>query len=176
MGPLGKIINMRPAMDKAADLFRGWGWKDHQVKGIISNIQAESAFNPFAKGDYNRKTGQYEAYGLGQWHADRQDDYAKWAGHSMQSVRDPKQALLEQLKFIQWELNHKQSKAKQKLLETGNAYTAGKAVSDYYERPKDDWGLVGAARGASALTISLKVENKTGASVATTANSAAGGK
>lgn len=170
MGPAGKIIDMSPAKNLATDMFRKWGWQDHHIKGIISNIQAESAFNPFAVGDSGK------AYGLGQWHEDRQAEYAKWAGHTMQSVRDPRQALVEQLKFIQWELNNKEGLAKKKLQATTNAYSAGKAVSDYYERPKDDWGLVGAARGANAALITLKVENKTGASVTTTANSAAGGK
>lgn len=171
LGPLGKVIDETPAMEYATKLFRGWGWKDHQIKGLLANIDQESRFNPFAVGDNGK------AYGIGQWHADRQARYEKWAGHTMQSVRDPKQALNEQLRFMQYDLNRYETVAKQKLLESNWAASAGYAVSRYYERQKDDRLYTNAiARGALAQTITLKVENKTGASVSTTANSAAGGK
>ncbi len=151
----------------------GMGWSTAQTKGLLANIGAESTYNPFAQGDYNWRTRKYEAYGLGQWHADRQANYKKLFGHTMQSVKDERQAIMEQLRFMNWELNDPRSgykSAGDELRRAQDAYSAGYIVSRKYERPAG--GIVSAAgRGATAVTIRLS--NQTGASVATTVNSAA---
>jgi len=142
------------------------GWTANQTRGIIANVEAESGFNPFISGDNGK------AYGLSQWHADRQAQYAKLYGHTMQSVKDPTQALREQLGFIHWELNHTEKRAGDDLKRTMSAYAAGSTVSREYERPKSR--LEDARRGVNAA-VTVNIKNQTGASVATTANSVAGG-
>lgn len=145
-----------------------WGWTPNQAAGVSSNLYSESGYNPFAVGD----NGQ--AYGLAQWHKDRQDTYKRLFGHSMQSVTDRGQALKEQLAFLQWELTHTFKKAGDELKRQRSAYGAGYVVSRDYERPAGG-AATAAFRGGSATTIKVKVENQTGSSVSTTVNSAAGG-
>ncbi len=157
-----------------------WGWTPDQAQGLISNLNSESQFNPFAKGDKNAKTGQYDAYGIGQWHADRQANYAALFGHAMQSVKDPATALREQLEFMQWELtsNDKRNHFKQAgddLKKTRGAFAAGFEVSNEYEKPKG--GLMAAtARGVNAVvSVTVQLQPKPTPSTPRVVNSAAGG-
>ena len=106
------------------------GWTKAQASGIAANIQVESSGNPNAKGD----SGQ--AYGLAQWHPDRQADFAKWAGHDIRTAtRD------EQLAFINYELRAgSKQKAGRALSAATDAGQAGDIVSRLYESPKDKQG------------------------------------
>lgn len=156
----------------ASQQFRGWGWSDAQDRGLLANLKAESNFNPFAKGDRGA------AYGIGQWHSDRQAIYAALFGHSMQSVTDAKQALREQIEFVQWELTSPQSsfkKAGDELKKAHSAYEAGYAVSMQYERPRGG-RMTAASRGVDAtvnVEVFLRPTNKP--STARVANGAAAG-
>jgi len=154
------------AVQWAAGQLQRAGWGYNQTKGIIANVEAESGFNPFATGDNGK------AYGLSQWHADRQALYAKLYGHSMQSVKDPTQALREQLGFIHWELTHTEKKAGDDLKKALTAYGAGSIVSREYERPAS---RVQDVKRGIAAQVTVNIKNQTGASVATTTNSTAGG-
>jgi hypothetical protein len=173
--PIGKLISTTANANYAAQALHNMGWSDANVKGLMANIDAESHFNPFAQGDMNKRTGQFTAYGIGQWHADRQADYAKFFGHSMKSVENRGQALKEQLEFMNFELRRgKFKKAGDDLRNSNWAFSSGYVVSKEYERPGN--GRVEASvRGASAAMVTIHVKNQTGASVATTANSAARG-
>lgn len=177
MGGLGSGYVGSGAFSMAAEQyigqqFRKFGWSADQTKGLLENMRSESNFNPFAKGDRGA------AYGLGQWHGDRQALYAGLFGHTMQSVKDPGQALREQLEFEQWELtspdrqNHFK-KAGDDLKRMQGSFASGYEVSMEYERPKGG-RLTAAARGVAA-TVNVTLTNQTGASVATVVNSAAGG-
>lgn len=157
-----------------------WGWTPDQAKGIEANISAESGFSPLLWERGMSHSDPKAGYGLGQWNKDRRDIFAKVFGHEMTSVSDPKQAIREQLEFYQWELtspsklNHLK-RSGDKLRGAHSAFEAGYDVSLYHERPKGG-RLTALARGLkAATTVNLKITNQTGASVATTVNSAAGG-
>ena len=168
----GSFAFSMQAENYAGQQFLKWGWSKDQVKGLLANALEESNFNPFAKGDHGA------AYGISQWHKDRQNNYAALFGHTMQSVKDPEQALREQIEFMQWELTSSDrrnsfKKAGDALKRAHSAYEAGVLVSREYERPAGG-AATAALRGVRA-TVGVTIHNQTGASVATTVNSAAGG-
>lgn len=147
-----------------------WGWSEDQAAGIMENIKAESGFDPFAQGDYSRKQHRYTAYGLGQWHGDRQAQYAKLFGHSMQSVKNPQAAEQEQLEFYNWELNNTFAGAGRHLHRAKSRYDAGYIVSEEFERPRGG-DATAAMRGIGAtLNIVIHLDNKTGSAPSVGAN------
>ncbi|MFZ5936585.1 phage tail tip lysozyme [Pseudomonas sp. HS6-2] len=105
--------------------FQGLGWTREQSAGIVANLSVESGFDPTAVGDNGK------AYGIAQWHPDRQANFKAWAG------KDIRQSTLEdQLNFIQYELTEGAEVAAGKLLRAAsNSSDAGSIVSRYYERP-----------------------------------------
>lgn len=127
------------AANATIDFFRGKGWSEDQAKGIAANIEQESGFRPDAKGDGGN------AYGLAQWHPDRQANFAKFSG------KDIRQSTAqEQLEFIHYELTRGAEKsAGERLKMATSAPEAAGIVSQYYERPADTNGEI-ARRGAIA--------------------------
>lgn len=122
--------------------FMGMGWTKAQASGIISNLRAESNMNPSAVGD----NGQ--AYGVAQWHPDRQANFKRWSG---KDIRDS--TLEDQLKFVNYELTSgAERKAGDLLRASQNAQQAGDIMSRHYERPMaaDAEAL---RRGAAAVQI-----------------------
>lgn len=149
----------RTAREMAAmRVFIGRGWSKDQAAGIVANLNAESGLNPFSHGDGGA------AYGIGQWHKDRQANYARLFGHTIQSVKDPTLALREQLEFVQWELNHTHGLAKSYLKGSWGPEQAGAVVSKYYEAPKDVMGEQ--HRRAADARVIVQIYNATGAAVA----------
>jgi len=118
--------------DKASfvqDFFEAQGWTKEQAAGISANLGAESSYDPKAIGDGGA------AYGLAQWHPDRQRDFEKWAGFN---IRDARADLIKQLEFVHYELTEgKEFKAGKLLKAASTAKKAGAVVSDHYERPKE---------------------------------------
>ena len=105
--------------------FEAMGWTHEQASGIAANLLRESGGNEHAVGD----NGQ--AYGLAQWHPDRQRAFAKWAGHDIRSA-----TRAEQLAFVNYELRSgNEQAAGKRLSQTTSASEAGAVVSKYYERP-----------------------------------------
>ncbi|BAH98981.1 phage tail tip lysozyme [Acetobacter pasteurianus] len=147
---VSKVIGeVRASLDRAAiakSFFEERGWSSEQSEGILANLIRESGLRASASGDGG------SAYGIGQWHADRQLDYAKLYGHRMQDVRDRDQALREQLGFVDWELNNTEKGAGNKLRATSTRRGAAAAVSGYYERPADRIGNM-TARGDIAESL-----------------------
>lgn len=122
-----KGIN-RDSSTFASDFFQSMGWTKEQAAGITANLGAESNFDPQARGDWGR------ARGIGQWHADRQQQFKKWAGFD---ITDDQSDLMKQLEFVQYELTQGAEQHAGNLLKaTRNAQDAGSVVSRYYERPK----------------------------------------
>lgn len=116
--------------DKALAYFRSMGWSDASAAGLTANFQRESKLDPRAVGDNGA------AYGIGQWHKDRQAAFAKWAGHDIRQS-----TLEEQLAFAHHELTAGAEKAAGAMIR--GAKTAGEAgamASAYYERPADRLG------------------------------------
>jgi hypothetical protein len=117
------------------------GWTGPQACGIIANIQNESQFNPAIFGDNGT------AYGICQWHPDRQANFAAFTGVQIQGS-----TYGQQLAFINYELrNGSEQPAGRQLLQTSTANAAGYAMCFYYERPQNK-EYVSQQRGALAQT------------------------
>lgn len=114
-------------MLKMGKILSASGWSSDQVSGLLANAATESSLNPFAVNGV--------AYGLFQWHQDRQAAYQQRYGHSMQSVKDPDIATKEQLDFASWELQNTEKSAGDALRAAKDPGVAGAIVSRYYERP-----------------------------------------
>lgn len=122
--------------------FQAQGWSKEQAAGMAANIKAESGFNPSATGDGG------QAYGIGQWHPDRQAEFKKKFGKDMKGS-----TLEEQLAFMQYELTQgNERKAGDMLKGAKGAAEAAGIVSRNYERPADAAGEA-AKRGQIALGI-----------------------
>jgi tail lysozyme len=123
----------------ALDFFVKNGWSKEQAAGLVANIEAESEFNPRAVGDAGA------AFGICQWHADRQADYRNAFGSS---IRDADYAA--QLRFVTFELINGEKHAGDVLRGVDTAERAGEVVCTLYERPNDPDGHVRRSRGARA--------------------------
>lgn len=111
----------------ALSYFQSQGWTREQAAGIVANIKRESAFNPSAVGDSGK------AYGIAQWHPDRQAEFEKKFGKSIKGS-----TFEDQLAFIQYELTQgKEKRAGEILRQTQTAPQAAAAGSKYYLRPAD---------------------------------------
>jgi len=110
---------------KAIEFFISKGWKPEQAIGITANIQGESSFNTSTVGDGG------VAYGLGQWHPDRQANFAKAFGKSIKGS-----SFEEQLAFVDWELKNTEARAGSLLKATRTVAEATNSVTANYERPK----------------------------------------
>ncbi|MBA6134660.1 phage tail tip lysozyme [Pseudomonas juntendi] len=118
------------------DYFRSKGWTEEQAKGIAANLEQESGFRADAVGDGGK------AYGLAQWHPDRQADFAAYLGKDIR-----KSTAQEQLDFIHYELTQGKWKSAGNLLKlSSSARESAGIVSKYYEIPKDEAGEI-ARRG-----------------------------
>jgi hypothetical protein len=117
-------------VNNAMNYFIGQGWTPAQAAGIVANLQAESGLRPDAVGDRGL------AYGIAQWHPDRQANFKKLFTH--QAIQGS--TLDQQLRFVQWELSNTERYAAQRLRTAKSAYDAGAFVSEYYERPADRAG------------------------------------
>jgi hypothetical protein len=120
--PTGNAAKTREAMR----YFQSQGWTEAQAAGIVANLQAESNLNPHIVGDGGA------AYGLGQWHSDRQANFERFTGHSIRNS-----TFAEQLKFVQWELTHTESGAGRALKGADSAAEAAATFCRLYERPAD---------------------------------------
>ncbi|QNB08336.1 hypothetical protein G5S34_17295 [Herbaspirillum frisingense] len=141
----GINLNKEPGRSPAdlVGFFKNLGWSHDQAAGIVANLKAEnSSFDPRQSGDGGR------AYGIGQWHPDRQANFRAWSG---KDIRES--SLMEQLQFVNYELTQgAEQRAGQLLRAAQNAQQAGDIVSRYYERPRDTEGEA-ARRGASAVEL-----------------------
>jgi hypothetical protein len=128
----------------ALSKLQSMGWSAAQAAGIAANLMRESAFSPTAVGD----SGQ--AYGIAQWHSDRQREFERWAGFS---IRDPRATLSKQLEFVNYELTRgRESGAGAALRASTNAGQAAEVVSRMYERPAAS-ALEAARRARMAMNI-----------------------
>jgi peptidoglycan hydrolase-like protein with peptidoglycan-binding domain len=126
---------------KAVEYFIAKGWTPEQAAGIVGNLQAESGanLNTAAVGDGGK------AYGIAQWHPDRQAKFAKAFGKNI-SQSD----LTDQLAFVQWELDNDEAKAASWLKRAKTADEAAWVFDKYYERSA---GLHTSRRVANATAL-----------------------
>lgn len=143
----GKIEGAGNALLVAARaFFEGRGWTRAQASGIVAGLHRESLLKPGAVGDGGA------AYGIGQWHRDRQRNFERVFGHGIRgSSRE------EQLGFVDWELRNTEARAGRHLSGARSAYEAGDAVSRFYERPGDREGEA-RFRGRSAEQVAAMAE------------------
>lgn len=141
---MSSITESEPAK-KAMSFFQKMGWSKEQSAGLAANIQAESGGRANAVGDNGK------AYGIAQWHPDRQKNFEKWAGKRIQDS-----TYEEQLAFMHYELTEgTEKRAGDRLKGAGTAAEAGAAVSQHYERPADKLGEAAKrAKGAEVLLAS----------------------
>lgn len=132
--------NKQEAINQSMKFFMGKGWTKEQAAGITANLMAESSMNPGAVGDGGR------AFGIAQWHPDRQANFARWAG------KDIRQSTFEeQLGFVHFEKTQgKEKAAGDRLRESTTPEQAGSVVSQYYERPADRFGEANKRAGMAA--------------------------
>ena len=108
---------------EAIGFFTSKGWSGQQAAGIVANLQAESNFKTNAVGDGGK------AYGIAQWHSDRQALFEKQYGKPIQQSN-----FREQLEFVNWELNNSEKRAGNLLRQATSADQAAALVDQYYER------------------------------------------
>jgi hypothetical protein len=135
----------------------GMGWTRAQAAGIAANVQRESGGNEKAVGDNG------SAFGLAQWHPDRQAAFEKWAGKSMRaSTRD------EQLAFINYELRQgSEQGAGVALAGAKTADQAASIMSQRYERPADATGEAERRATLAAALYGARTGAPTGAPIQT---------
>lgn len=111
---------------QAMKYFMSQGWTKQQAAGLTANLQKESQFDHTAVGDSGK------AYGVAQWHPDRQANFKAKYGKSIK-----KSTYAEQLAFVNHELTNGTEKAAgARLRKAKTAAQAGAVVSQYYERPQ----------------------------------------
>jgi len=109
----------------AVKFFENKGWTHAQAVGIVANLKAESGLNPTSVGDHG------SAYGIGQWHPDRQNEFKKWTGKDIRNA-----TLNEQLAFVDYELRQgNEQNAGRKLQQATTATQAAAIITRFYERP-----------------------------------------
>lgn len=130
-------------MGRLADalaFFVGKGYSREQAAGIVGNLHGESNLDTGAVGDGGK------AYGLAQWHPDRQGIFQKIFGKNIRQS-----TFQEQLEFVHYELNNNEKRAGNMLKMAGTVEEATRTFMKEYERPANmsSYGArVNAARGA----------------------------
>lgn len=173
LGDAGPVMTgTRPPMgnlqDTIMDSLMAKGWTRAQAAGLAANFKKESEFNHQAVGDGGN------AYGIAQWHPDRQKEFAKRFG------KDIRQSTLEeQLEFADYELREGNERgAGDRLRQATNAANAGAIVSKYYERPADVAGNMSSRAQLAAAMEAQERMRSAGYAAAnmTTAQSAGAGR
>jgi len=107
----------------AMEFFLDQGWTPEQAAGLVANLQAESYdhIDPAAENS--------GAYGIAQWRGSRKRDFEQEMGRPIKGS-----SLIDQLKFVQHELNNKEAKAGRLLKQATTAAEAAEIVDEFYER------------------------------------------
>lgn len=119
------------------------GYSKANASGIAGNIYVESKYDPKAIGD----NGQ--SFGLAQWHKSRWDSLKNWSKQRGLDINK----FETQLKFIDWELNNTEKKAKRELLQQKTPQDSAFAFAKYYERPQ----FISNERMTKAIEIYKKI-------------------
>lgn len=130
------------------DYFTAHGWTRNQAIGIAANIMRESGFRANAVGDSGY------AYGLGQWHPNRQAVFKKQFGKDITSATAD-----EQLEFFNWELNNTYKHAGNKLRATSTPGDAAEVVTRNFEIPRDPFGASALSRQNAAHIVNITQNN-----------------
>jgi LysM repeat protein len=107
----------------AMEFFLDQGWTPEQAAGLVANLQAES----YDRIDPAAENGG--AYGIAQWRGSRKRDFEEEMGIPLKGS-----SLMDQLKFVQHELNNKEAKAGDLLKQATTAAKAAEIIDKFYER------------------------------------------
>lgn len=140
---------LQPQAQQDIKFLMAKGWTRARATGIVANLVQESRLDPGAEGDGGK------AYGLAQWHPDRQRDFAAWAGRSIVgSSRE------QQLAFLDYELRKgKEKRAGTALMGTTSEADAAYSFSRLYQRPRDPGEAYKRSAMASALAMAMASPN-----------------
>jgi hypothetical protein len=125
---------------EAINYFTQNGWTREQAAGIVGNLQAESG--PNMKTDSIGDGGK--AYGIAQWHPDRQAVFKKVYNKDIREA-----GFKEQLAYVNWELNNTEIAAGRALRAAKTAEEAADLINRLYERSADKTGQ----RAANAIAL-----------------------
>jgi hypothetical protein len=107
-------------------------YTEQQTAGLLAGISLESGWDPRSK---NKSSGMP---GLMNWDTHRRGVFKEYWGHAIDDPNIPTDQLFEeQLRFINYEHNHEEHPAYEKLRETTTAGDAGKSVNHDYLRSND---------------------------------------
>lgn len=125
--------------EEAQAFFESKGWTREQAAGIVGNLVVESGLRTDIVGDGGR------AYGIAQWHPDRQARFKQVYGKDIRQSN-----FQEQLEYVNWELNNSEKAAGDALRGATTAADAAAIVDSQYERSA---GLHLARRQENAAAI-----------------------
>lgn len=114
---------------QAIDFFVSKGYSADEAKAITANLQGESSFDEKAVGDGGK------AYGLAQWHPDRQAQFRKLFNKDIRAA-----TFQEQLEFVDWELRNTHQKALREMRKARTLRDKTGAITRHYEIPADITG------------------------------------
>lgn len=124
---------------QAVQYFQSQGFSRNAAIGMAANIARESTFNQKAVGDHG------QAYGIGQWHKDRQANFAKVMGLPIQGS-----SYQQQLAFYAYEVKHNK-RLMDILARDPTAAASAMMVSRFDERPANMEGeMIARAKLAQA--------------------------
>lgn len=126
--------------EEAQAFFESKGWTKDQAAGIVGNLFVESGLRTDAVGDGGK------AYGIAQWHPDRQTKFRQVYGKDIHES-----SFQEQLEYVNWELNNTEKRAGYALRGASSAADAAAIVDSQYERSS---GAAIAQRQANAMAVS----------------------
>ena len=122
------------------------GFNNAATAGILANIEAESSFDPTAKGDYDKK-GNPTSYGICQWRNDRWTNLRNYRPNDWTTLNGQLAFLIHELEVSNKGIN---SYMRNSIPNTRDgAYEAGRYWCYNFERPKDK-GTVSVTRGNRA--------------------------
>ena len=118
--------SVTPNAKTAVAYLQSKGWTAAQAQGIVGNFQQESGVNL----NINATGDGGQAYGIAQWHPDRQANFQKQYGFPIQQA-----SLSQQLDFVNYELTQgNETAAGAKIRATKTPSEAAVATDQYYER------------------------------------------
>ena len=122
------------------------GFSNNAVAALMSNIDAESSFNPHALGDHGT------SYGLCQWHNGRWDNLKKYCSSGYTESEC-------QLSFLIYELQNGNKGVYNYLLSTNSAYDMTDYFCQNFERPQNKESSCPARAESRAHIYSAYVNN-----------------
>jgi hypothetical protein len=118
--------SVTPNAQTAVAYLQSKGWTAAQAQGIVGNFQQESGVNL----NINATGDGGTAYGIAQWHPDRQANFQKQYGFPIQQA-----SLSQQLEFVNYELTQGNERAAgAKIRATKTPGEAAVVTDQYYER------------------------------------------